>query len=509
MTNKKQIILNIAANALAMLVGTGINFIMTPFLTRTVGVAAYGFVPLASNFVSYVAIITTAFNSMGSRFITVELHAGRKNKANEYFSTIFFMNLGLAVITSIIFSLLLLFLENLINIPGEIETDIKILFTISFASAVFSLITNVYATATFCKNRLDLKSAISIIGTIVRAALLLALFFLLPAKVYYISIANIAMNITEGVCNFAVYKRIMGELTVKRQDFRPGHIRSLLASGIWNSVSQLSSILMTGLDLLVANIYINATESGILSIAKIMPSLLYTGVALIVTAFGPQFVIDYAKEDDNKTMLSTMEYSAKLISFLTVIPVGGFLAFGIDFFKLWVPEQNSRVLFSLAALTMLGDAVSYPIKTFDNVFAAVNKLRWPAIAALICGLLNVLMMIPLLKYTNWGLYAVAGTSTILLAGKDLAFKIPYLSRIAGCNVRTMWGHIFRYAVAAVAIVGISMLTKTVIPVSNWITLIIDAVITSIFGLFVNLFIIFDTNSRKSVLLKVKSVLARF
>ena len=158
---------------------------------------------------------------------------------------------------------------------------------------------------------------------------------------------------------------------------------------------------------------------------------------------------------------------------------------------------------------MLGDAVSYPIKTFDNVFAAVNKLRWPAIATLICGLLNVALMIPLLKYTPWGLYAVAGTSTFLLAGKDLFFKIPYLSRIAGCNVRTMWGYIFRYAVAAVAIVGISMLTKYFIPVSNWIVLIIDAVITSILGLSVNLFIIFDKNSRKSVLHKVKSALVRF
>ena len=508
MTNKKQIALNIIANAFAMLVSTGINFFLTPYITKTVGVAAYGFVPLASNFVSYVAIITTAFNSMAGRFITVALQKENQQEAGEYFSTVFFMNLMLAVVTGTIFTFLLTFLTRIIHIPAELTADIVILFALSFASAVFSLIMNVFASATFCKNRLDLKSVISIIGTVVRAVLLVALFALFPAKVYFIGIANISVNLVEGFSNLVIQRKIMPELRVDKKNFRTAHIRTLFASGVWNSVSQLSSILMTGLDLLVANIYINATDSGILSIAKIMPSLLYTGVALFVSAFGPQFVIDYAGHKGPKALLGTMDFSAKLISFCSVIPVAGFIGFGKEFFQLWVPEQDAQLLMVLAALTMIGDAVSYPVKAFDNIFAAVNKLRWPAIATLTCGLLNVAMMIPLLRYTNWGLYAVAGTSTILLAAKDLGFKIPYIARIVKVNPWYFWKYVVKYAASAAMIILNALLVKTMIPVSSWPLLILDAAIVGCIACIINWFLLLDKPDRYTLRMRFMQMVRR-
>lgn len=501
MSSKKQIFLNIIANAFAMLVSTGINFFLTPYITRTVGVAAYGFVPMASNFVSYVTIITTAFNSMGGRFITVELQQGNRENANKYFSTVFFMNLGLAVICSAVFTIIVSFLTKLINVPSDLSADITILFALTFMSAVLALLTNVFATATFCKNRLDLKSVVSIAGTIVRAMLLIFLFFLFPAKVYYIGIAGISVNIIEGIFNIIIQKRIMGELKIHRSDFKVEYIGTLFKSGVWNSVSQLSSILMTGLDLLVANILINAADSGVLSIAKIMPNLLYLCVALIVTAFGPQFVLDYANKNDSKALIGTMDFSAKLTSFISVIPVAGFIGLGKEFFQLWVPEQNADLLIVLAVLTLIGDAASYPIKAFDNIFAAVNKLRWPAIATLCCGLLNVLIMIPFLKYTNLGLYAVAGTSTVLLAIKDLLFKIPYIAKIVKVNPWYFWKYVIKYACCAGIIILISLFVKSIIPATNWLLLIIDAVIVGLISCGVNYFVIFNKHDKK--LLKSK------
>lgn len=505
---KKQIFLNIIANALAMLVSTGINFFLTPYITRTVGVAAYGFVPMASNFVSYVTIITTAFNSMGSRFITVELQQGNRKKANEFFSTIFFMNLMLAVLCSAIFTIIVCFLTKLINVPDELSSDITILFALTFASAVFALLTNVFASATFCKNRLDLKSIVSIAGTIVRVVVLIVLFMLFPAKVYYIGIASISLNTVEGIFNIIIQKRIMSELKICRSDFHRKHIGTLFASGMWDSVIKLSSILMTGLDLLVANIFINANDAGVLSIAKIMPSLLYTCVALIVTAFGPQFVLDYANKNDSKALLGTMDFSAKLTSFISVIPVAGFIGLGKEFFQLWVPEQNADLLIVLAILTLIADAASYPIKAFDNIFAAVNKLRWPAIATLCCGLLNVLMMIPLLEYTNLGLYAVAGTSAILLVIKDLLFKIPYIAKIVKVNPWHFWTYVIKYAICAGFIILISISVKSIIPATNWFLLIVDAVIVGLLSCIINYIIIFNKNDKKSVKAKMSHIVKK-
>lgn len=508
MNGKKQILVNIIANALAMFISTGINFFLTPYITRTVGVVAYGFVPLASNFVSYVTLITTAFNSMCSRFITIELQKGDLKRANEYFSTAFFMNLGLAAACSAIFTIIISFLTKLINVPQEISSDITILFTLTFISAVFALLTNVFASATFCKNRLDIKSIVSIIGTIVRASVLIVLFVLFPVKVYYIGVANIMVNFTEGLSNIFIQRRIMGELEIHREDFRSKHISTLFSSGIWNSVSQLSSILMTGLDLLVANIFINANDSGILGLAKLMPGILYTGVAIIVTSFGPQFVLDYANKNDSRALIGTMNFSAKLISFISVIPIAGFIGFGKDFFKLWVPEQNAELLYVLAILTLLGDAASYPLKAFDNIFSAVNKLRWPALATLCCGLLNVLLMIPLLKYTNLGIYAVAGTSAVLLAIKDLLFKIPYIARIVKVSPLYFGRYVIKYALSAGIIILLSLFVKMLIPITNWLLLIIDAIIVGMVGCFINYLITFDNYDKILVKAKIRHILGK-
>ena len=504
---KKQIFLNIFANALAMLVSTGINFFLTPYITRTVGVEAYGFVPMASYFVSYVTIVTTAFNSMGSRFITVSLQKNDQKQANEYFSTIFFMNLGLAVICTTVFTFIVAFLTKLINIPQNITADVKIMFSLTFLSAVVTLIFNAFASATFCKNRLDLQSLIKIAGTVVRSVLIVILFGLFPAKVFYIGVAAISMNVVESLLNVVVYKKIMTELKIRRSDFKSKHIRTLFLSSVWNAVHQLSNILMTGLDLLIANIFISPTDSGILSVAKIMPSLLYTAIALIITAFGPQFVIDYAKGDKADSVLGTMDFSAKLMSFCSAVLVAGFIGLGKEFFTLWVPEQNANLLLLLATLTLIADAASYPIKAFDNIFTAADKLRWPAVSTLICGLLNVALMIPLLKFTNLGLYAVAGTSVVLIVIKDLCFKIPYIAKIVKVGIWYFWKYILKYALSVGLIIAVSLITKQLIPASNWLYLIIDACIVGCIGCSLNYFIILNKNDRKSVKAKFLNKLA--
>ena len=58
------------------------------------------------------------------------------------------------------------------------------------------------------------------IGTVVRTVLLVALYALFPAKVYFLGIANISVNLVEGFSNLAIQRKIMPELRVERKKFR-------------------------------------------------------------------------------------------------------------------------------------------------------------------------------------------------------------------------------------------------------------------------------------------------
>lgn len=504
---KKQIYLNIGANVLSFIVSTVINFFLTPYITRTVGVAAYGFVPLASNFVSYITIFLTAFNSMSGRFITIGIHEGNEEEAERYFSTTFFMNVGLAAIASSIFAVIVIFLERFIDIPNELIYDTKILFALTFFATVIGLIEAVYTVPAFCQNRLDIKSGISIITTIVRAVILGICFLLFDAHIFYIGLTTVAIVIVESTLNYIASKRLLPQLKIEKSKFDIRLIGVLFRSGVWNSFSQLSSILMTGLDLIVANMFLGAGESGVLSLAKVFPGLIYTVVALMITAFTPQFVQDCARNDYD-SLVDTMDFSAKLIGFVSVIPLAGFVAYGKEFYSLWVPEQDASLLIVLSYLMIFEQLIGYPIQAFDGVFTAANKLKWPAIISFMCGLLNVLSMIPLLKFTSLGLYAVAGTSTFIILIKDIMFKIPYVSKCAKVKTSHFWKLIARYLLSFCVITIISFGIKSILPIRTWFGLIFEAFITVLVGLLFNFLFMFDKNEQKNIVLTFAKIVKR-
>ena len=57
---------------------------MTPFIVKTLGVEAFGFVHLTQNIINYFSIITVALSSVVVRFFSVAAHRGNKDEANAY-----------------------------------------------------------------------------------------------------------------------------------------------------------------------------------------------------------------------------------------------------------------------------------------------------------------------------------------------------------------------------------------------------------------------------------------
>ena len=62
-----QILPAITAAGLAYLINYGITLALTPFIIKTAGAEAYGFVSLAVQFAQYAVVITTALNVYGVR----------------------------------------------------------------------------------------------------------------------------------------------------------------------------------------------------------------------------------------------------------------------------------------------------------------------------------------------------------------------------------------------------------------------------------------------------------
>ena len=169
--DKKRVLINLVSNILSFIIQLGINFIVTPIIVLKVGDAAYGFVGLANNFVSYANIFTIVINSMASRFITVEYVKDKKDEANKYYSSVFFMNIIMSILIFVVTTIFIMNIDVLLNVPQELLGDVKITFVLSFINLILSLFNTIFNVAAFVSNRIDLSAIRNIAGNLIKTIL--------------------------------------------------------------------------------------------------------------------------------------------------------------------------------------------------------------------------------------------------------------------------------------------------------------------------------------------------
>jgi O-antigen/teichoic acid export membrane protein len=494
----KQLAINMAANIFAFIVNLGINFFFTPYLIRTIGKEAYSFFPLANNFIGYVNIITVALNSMASRFITIKIHENNDEGANTYFNSVLISNSVLALILTLPSIFFVIFISSILHIPSEILREVQFLFGFVFLGMILSILTSVFGVATFAKNRLDLSSKRSIESNFIRVISLLLMFSLLRPSVAYIGIANLLVIIFVLTTNIHYTKKLLPDIIVNKKYFNFKAVKELLSSGVWNSVNQLSLVLLTGLDLLIANIFVGVAAAGEYSIVKTIPNFIQQLVGMLVEVFVPQFTILYAQRK-HEELLDNINKSIKFMGLMITIPIAFLIIFGDTFFRLWIPGENAGKLYLLSNLTIIPMIVTGSINTIFNVYSVTNKLKVPALVLLITGLVNTLVVFILIKGTNLGVLAIPLVSFTIGLLRNLIFTPIYAARCLNVKWNTFYKAIARGCICALTMMLICYIFKHSLNINSWIKLIITGAVCSISSLFINLFIVFNRSDRKEII----------
>ena len=160
--NKKRIVINMTAQLLAFAVNMLLGFVLVPVIDAMIP-NAYGFTDIANKFVSAAQIVVSALNTMASRFITVQIHQEKEEEANQYFSSVFFANILMALVFLLPAMFVVVYLNRIFQIPAEASLpDIQMLFFFIFLNFLISIITSVFSVASYSKDRLELSSIATI-----------------------------------------------------------------------------------------------------------------------------------------------------------------------------------------------------------------------------------------------------------------------------------------------------------------------------------------------------------
>jgi O-antigen/teichoic acid export membrane protein len=502
-SNNKQIVRNLFFNIVSFGINFVISFLFTPYLIRVVGKEAYSFFPLVNNIISYSNILTAAVGSMGGRFITMQFYRNELDEANEYFNSVWIANCLLSVLFTIISIFAIIFITDILTVPQYLKHDVQWLFIFGSLSLVISLITGLLGIGTYVKNRLDLQAYVNVITNVVRVLCILLFFFIFKPTIIYMSLSAFIAALIGVYFNLSFKRRLLPELTINPQKyFSWKKVWTVTNSGIWNSLNQLSTVLLNQVDLLITNVFISAAATADYAMAKTAPTLILSLLAMLSSTFFPHFNILFAKNEMGK-LIKSVSRSIKIVSYIIGIPMGFLLVFSDSFFSLWVPGQDSIKLYWLCFLTVAPLIIGASINPIYGLFTITNKLRVPSIVVLIGSSLQTLVILIVIKTTNLGIWSIPIVSAIQSVLRNTLFTTVYGGLCLGQKWNTFFPALFKGILCMMIVASIGLAIRFFITIENWFTFIAVLIIVSVLSLVINAFVVFEKSDRIFVFDKLK------
>lgn len=505
--NKKPLFINMISTIIGFTISMGINFILSPYIIEAVGIEAYGFIGLANNFINYASLLTIALNSMAGRFITISLHKGDIKQANKYFNSVLITNIFIAGILIMVSILCILNLDIIFNVPANIIRDVKVLFSFLTLNFIISVIGATFGVATFASNKLYLNSLRGIEANIIRAVLLIGLFLVFKPTVSYLGITSVIVTVYGLIFNIHYTKKLLPQIKIDKIYYDFKAVIEIASAGIWNVFNKLSSIISTGLDLMIANLFIDATAMGILSLAKTIPTLILSVFAMIAGVFTPQFAIDYAKGDIEK-LKESLIFSIKILGVLASIPMAIVFLYSDVFYKLWVPDQNNQLLYLITIIGAMDIVFALPVEALWNIFIITNKIKVSSIYLFLNSILTMIVVFIGLSFVSAPverMVIIAGVSMVFSLIRTWTFLPIYGSKCLGIKCNTLYIPLIKNSMSIGVILVIGSIIKSIISIHSWLELIGVSLLIVCIGLIINVIVVLDRDDRRSIINKIKNI----
>lgn len=502
MNNGKRLVVTLMSTSLATVMSFVVSFFLTPFITSKLGTEAYGFVTLSKNFVSYAVIVSTALDSYATRYIAMEYHNKNFKKANNYVSSTFY---GDVIIASSIVGIgffFVLFMDRFLNISPELVLSVKLLFLLVFINFFLTTVKTVFNSTAYIKNRLDINGFVRFWGYIVEILLYIIVFCFFPPQVWYVGVVMLivtAINLTAAVWMF---HSMTPELKIKKSYFSIDAVKKLVGNGVWNSINSLGVTLNSGLDLLVTNLLLTNLEMGQIAITKTIASIFSSLEAMLCQPFQPLLLKSYS--DGNKTRLhEDLRMSVNVSGFFSALAFAGFFSLGKLFYQLWIPNQDTELLYALTVVTILAYVTEGPVHPLYYIYTLTVKNKIPCIITLLGGVLNVVGMFVLVRYTSMGIYSIVITTTVITTITSLITNPPYMAHCLKMKWYEFYPALLINIVGTVIMTVVFFLVTRAINPNGWIGLIMTAIFLCGIGFLIYFIFVFSAKERKYILGMVK------
>ena len=359
----------------------------------------------------------------------------------------------------------------------------------------------------FVTNTLYYQNLLNLMRYVLNGALLLIAFSFLPARIYYVSLAAFLLTAASVPVINGIKRHVMPKLKFSHRDFQPQAVKEMFSSCIWNTVNQCGNMLMTGLDLLLCNLFISPSAMGLLSVAKTVPNAIFNMAGILNTNFAPSVTINWARGDQTQ-LLKELRASMKVSSVMLSISIITFLSFGVEFYMLWMPSLDAKTLTMLSFLTCMAFIPWAGPQALYNVFTAANRLKVNSIAFTATGVLNIFVVYAALKFTDLGVVAIAGTSSALTIIRNLAVTAPYIAKLLGLKWYEFYKDVWISMGCCLINFAAAALVKQIYVPKNYIGLFMAVAMTCLISILADFYFILNKEEQNTIIRKIRRMLHR-
>lgn len=426
---------NLISNILLFAVNIMVGIALVPYFKDTLGIAAYGLIPLATSVTSYVTIVINSLNSSVARHLTIDLQRKDYIKANITFNTAFFGILRILLALIPVALVIAWFIPDVFNTPDISRISVFLLFSLVFGSALLGLFRSNYMATLFAKNRLDYRNWINLSNIIIQVGLIVLLFSTNTPELIYVGIAYFIAAIFSLVLAIFLSDRVCPEIRIGRQNYQASLFTDFSKTAFWLIVTEVGVLLCTTSSIIVVNLLLGAEMAGEYAIVVTWNTLMRSiSTGVFGTLFTPLFYGYYARKDISG-LINFSSRTTKLLTIIIAMPLAFTCVFSPQLLTLWVGAEMAH-LSGLMWLLVAYLIVVLPTLPIYSILVAFNKVKVAGIVTCITGISNIILAFTLPYFGGLGVYGIALAESLTLSARCIIFVPWYIAYVIKAPLMT-------------------------------------------------------------------------
>ncbi|ABN07065.1 polysaccharide biosynthesis protein [Methanocorpusculum labreanum Z] len=461
---QKQLPKNLLSNLAYLTINLVIGLALVPFFLETLGESAYGLIPLATSFTSFITLFIDVVNEAISRYLTIDLQRGDRKKAVITFNTSLIGTLVILLIVTPIGLIFALLSPTIFNIGDTVATDVIWLFALVIISVLIRAWSSNFSVILFAYNRIDLKNHVNNTNLIAQIISVVLLFTLLEPTLPFVGLSYLIAACMALFLSIVFSRKICPFLNISITAFSLFHLKEILSTAFWLAILRMGVVLRNQAALIITNIVLGSIVATEFSLVLTWNTLIVGLLGLITTCFSPM-IFSYRAKDNKESMVTFTAFSVKIVTLLTALLVGLVCVFSSQLMTIWV-GQNYADLSLLVWITVIASIFMVQFSCCGSITAAYIRVRTPGLIYLVAGGFNVILALTLSLVFNMGIYGIALATTITTLITDGLFGPIYAAHILKAPLITFVKPAFPGYVALLILLVLGFLFMQVVSISG-------------------------------------------